>query len=426
MNKSNQLFEKANQYIPAGVNSPIRAFQSVGCSPIFIKKAQGSIIEDVDNNQYIDYICSFGPLILGHSNPAVLEGINDVLSRGTSYGGPTEVEIDMAQIIVEAYSCIDKVRMVNSGTEATMSTIRVARGFTNRTKILKFEGCYHGHSDALLVKAGSGAITYGVPTSLGVPDDIVKDTIVCKYNDVNELIKIFEQYQNEIACVIVEPIGANMGVVPATKEFLTAIRTLTTSQNTILIFDEVITGFRTSFGGSYFGVEPDMICFGKIIGGGMPVGAYGGKKNLMDIVAPLGGVYQAGTLSGNSLAMHMGKNQLLYLKNNPKIYCDLDEKARYLQEGIYKNLRELNLKYTVNRESSLVCLFFTEQQVNNFEDANTSKIDIFNKYFKFLLEQGILIGPSQFEAMFLSTEHTKEQLDKTIEAIGVALEKAHQ
>ncbi|MGL4800357.1 MAG: glutamate-1-semialdehyde 2,1-aminomutase [Cellulosilyticaceae bacterium] len=425
--KSKALFEEANKYIPGGVNSPVRAFKSVGIDPIFIEKAHGSIIEDVDGNQYIDYICSWGPLILGHSNEMLMEGVVEAIARGTSYGVPTGIEVEMARLIVEAYKCIDQVRMVNSGTEATMSALRVARGYTGRNKILKFEGCYHGHSDALLVKSGSGTITYGVPTSPGVPADVVKDTLVARYNDVEGLREVFEANKNEIAAVIVEPIGGNMGVVPADKGFLEELRQLTLEAGTVLIFDEVITGFRIAYGSSqeYFGIQPDMVCFGKIIGGGLPVGAYGGKKTIMDMVSPVGPVYQAGTLSGNPLAMYMGKKQLEYLRDNPNVYTELEEKATYLEAGIKASLEKLGLNYTVNRAGSLVCLFFTESKVTNFEEAMTCNVDTFNRYFKALLDQGILIGPAQYEAMFLSTAHTKEQLDTTLIAIHNALKQAH-
>lgn len=426
--KSAAIFEEAQRYIPGGVNSPVRAFKSVGMSPIFIEKAHGSVIEDVDGNEYIDYICSWGPLILGHSNEDIISGIAEAVAKGTSYGVPTQIEVEMAKLIVDAYKGIDKVRMVNSGTEATMSALRVARGYTGRNKILKFEGCYHGHSDALLVKSGSGTITYGVPTSPGVPADVVKDTLVARYNDLEELRQVFQENKDEIAAVIVEPIGGNMGVVPATLEFLQELRKLTKESDTVLIFDEVITGFRIAYGSAreYFDIEPDMVCFGKIIGGGLPVGAYGGTNAIMDMVSPVGPVYQAGTLSGNPLAMYMGKKQLEYLRDHAEVYTDLEDKAIYLEKGIQANLEKLGLNYTVNRAGSLVCLFFTESKVTNFEEAMTCNVELFNKYFKSLLDQGILIGPAQYEAMFLSTAHTKEQLDQTIEAMYVALKEAHE
>lgn len=425
--KSSQLFEQAQKVIPGGVNSPVRAFKSVGIDPIFIEKAHGARIEDVDGNEYIDYICSWGPMILGHSNEAVMEGINEVIAKGTSYGIPTAIEVEMAKLIVEAYNGIDKVRMVNSGTEATMSALRVARAYTGRNKILKFEGCYHGHSDALLVKSGSGTITYGVPTSKGVPEDVVKDTLVTTYNDIEELEQLFKEQGREIAAVIVEPIGGNMGVVPGKLAFLQALRKITQEYGSVLIFDEVITGFRIAYGSAreYFNIEPDMVCFGKIIGGGLPVGAYAGKKEIMDRVSPMGDVYQAGTLSGNPLAMYMGKKQLEILRDHPEIYTELDEKGKYLEEGIKENLKKLALNYTVNRVGSLVCLFFEEGEITNYKQAATCNLELFNRYFIALLEQGVLIGPAQYEAMFLSTAHTKEDLDYTIKANYQALKKAH-
>ena len=425
--RSEELFNEAVKYIPGGVNSPVRAFKSVGGNPIFIDHAKGSHIWDVDGNEYIDYICSWGPLILGHSNEHITAGISDMVIKGTSYGVPTAIEVEMAKLIVEAYPGIDKVRMVNSGTEATMSALRVARGYTGRNKILKFEGCYHGHSDALLVKSGSGTITYGVPTSAGVPTDVVKHTLVTPYNDIEALEAIFKEQGEEIAAVIVEPIGGNMGLVPADKSFLEALRKLTKDYGAVLIFDEVITGFRIAYGSSreYFDIEPDMVCFGKIIGGGLPVGAYAGKDEIMDMVSPVGPVYQAGTLSGNPLAMYIGKQQLEYLRDHKEVYRELEEKAIYLAEGIRSHLKALGLNYHVAQAGSLVCLFFTEREVRNYQDAMTCDTGKFNRYFMSLLEQGVLIGPAQYEAMFLSTAHTKEDLDLTLEAIGKALAIAH-
>ena len=425
--RSEKLFNEAVKYIPGGVNSPVRAFKSVGGNPIFIDHAKGSHIWDVDGNEYIDYICSWGPLILGHSNEHITAGISDMVIKGTSYGVPTAIEVEMAKLIVEAYPGIDKVRMVNSGTEATMSALRVARGYTGRNKILKFEGCYHGHSDALLVKSGSGTITYGVPTSAGVPTDVVKHTLVTPYNDIEALEAIFKEQGEEIAAVIVEPIGGNMGLVPADKTFLEALRKLTKDYGAVLIFDEVITGFRIAYGSSreYFDIEPDMVCFGKIIGGGLPVGAYAGKDEIMNMVSPVGPVYQAGTLSGNPLAMYIGKQQLSYLRDHKEVYKELEEKALYLAEGIRSHLKVLDLNYHVAQVGSLVCLFFTEREVRNYEDAMTCDTAKFNRYFMSLLEQGVLIGPAQYEAMFLSTAHTKEDLDRTLEAIGKALAIAH-
>lgn len=426
--KSSALYKEALTYIPGGVNSPVRAFQSVGMDPIFIDHAEGSHITDVDGNTYIDYINSWGPLILGHSNEVVTEDVADIIKKGTSYGVPTAIEVEMAKVIVEAYQGIDQVRMVNSGTEATMSALRVARGFTDRKKIVKFEGCYHGHSDSLLVKSGSGTITYGVPTSPGVPEEVVAQTLVAPYNDKETIEQIFKQYGEEIAAVIVEPIGGNMGVVPATKDFLQTLRHLTSKYQSVLIFDEVITGFRIAYGSSpeYFGIVPDMVCFGKIIGAGLPVGAYGGNKKIMECVSPVGPVYQAGTLSGNPLAMYFGKRQLDYLKKHKELYKQLEEKGAYLEEGIQKAMITNKLPYTVNRVGSLVSLFFTDKKVKDFQTAITVDSNAFRIYFQSLLSQGILIGPSPYEAMFLSAAHTITDLDKTIEAIDIALQQVRQ
>lgn len=425
--KSLKIYEEATKYIPGGVNSPVRAFKSVGLDPVFIDRAEGCKIYDVDGNEYIDYICSWGPLMLGHSPKEIVDGIEEVVKKGTSYGVPTAIEVDMAKLIVEAYPAIDQVRMVNSGTEATMSALRVARAYTNRNKILKFEGCYHGHSDALLVKSGSGTITYGVPTSPGVPEDVVKDTLVTRYNDIEATKAMFEEHGNEIAAVILETVAGNMGVVPGKKEFIQFLRDITKEYGTVLIFDEVITGFRLAYNSSvgYYGIEPDMACFGKIIGAGLPVGAYGGKKEIMDMVSPVGPVYQAGTLSGNPLAMYMGKKNLEILRDRPEVYSELERKAIKLEEGLRSNVEKLGLNYTVNRAGSLVCLFFAEGPINNYDDVTKCNVPMFNKYFEELLNRGILLAPTQFEAMFLSNAHTDEIIDETIKASYEALKAAH-
>ncbi|MBS6509917.1 MAG: glutamate-1-semialdehyde 2,1-aminomutase [Paraclostridium bifermentans] len=425
--KSLKIYEEATKYIPGGVNSPVRAFKSVGLDPVFIDRAEGCKIYDVDGNEYIDYICSWGPLMLGHSPKEIVDGIEEIVKKGTSYGVPTAIEVDMAKLIVEAYPAIDQVRMVNSGTEATMSALRVARAYTNRNKILKFEGCYHGHSDALLVKSGSGTITYGVPTSPGVPEDVVKDTLVTRYNDIEATKAMFEEHGNEIAAVILETVAGNMGVVPGKKEFIQFLRDITKEYGTILIFDEVITGFRLAYNSSvgYYGIEPDMACFGKIIGAGLPVGAYGGKKEIMDMVSPVGPVYQAGTLSGNPLAMYMGKKNLEILRDRPEVYSELERKAIKLEEGLRSNVEKLGLNYTVNRAGSLVCLFFAEGPINNYDDVTKCNVPMFNKYFEELLNRGILLAPTQFEAMFLSNAHTDEIIDETIKASYEALKAAH-
>lgn len=425
--KSEELYKEAVKYIPGGVNSPVRSFNSVGISPIFAKKAYGSKIIDVDDNEYIDYICSWGPLMLGHSNEEISKGIDEIIAGGISFGLATEIEVEMAKLIVDAYPAIDQVRMVNSGTEATMSALRVARGFTGRNKIVKFEGCYHGHSDGLLVKSGSGTITFGVPTSPGVPSDIVKNTLVCKYNDIEDVKRVFEEEGNDIAAIIVETIGGNMGVVPGKRDFIKFLREICDEYKTVLIFDEVITGFRLAYDSSigYFGVKPDMVCFGKIIGAGMPVGAYGGKKEIMEVVSPVGPVYQAGTLSGNPLAMYLGKRNLEVLRDNPQIYDTLNKKGEKLEQGIKYNLNKLNLNYTVNRAGSLVCLFFKEGPVENYDDAIKCDIEKYNSYFKKMLHRGILIGPSQFEAMFLSYAHSDEDIEYTIKCNYEALKASH-
>lgn len=421
--KSNALYKEAVKYIPGGVNSPVRAFKSVGINPIFIDHAQGSHITDVDGNTYIDFICSWGPLMLGHSPEELVKGVEDVVRKGTSYGVPTAIEVEMAKFITEAYPAAEMVRMVNSGTEATMSALRVARGYTGRNKILKFEGCYHGHSDALLVKSGSGTLTFGVPTSLGVPADVVKDTLVARYNDAEEVTLLFKKQGEEIAAVIVETVAGNMGVIEGKKEFLQTLRALCSEYKAVLIFDEVITGFRIAYGSSpeYFGIEPDMVCFGKIIGAGLPVGAYAGKREIMERVSPLGPVYQAGTLSGNPLAMYMGKRNLEALKKRPEVYKVLREKTKRLADGIRENIKKLELDFTVNDAGSLMCLFFAKGPIENYDDVKNSNLEFFTIYYKEMLKQGILLPPAQFEGMFMSYAHTEEDIEKTIKANFKAL-----
>lgn len=415
--KSSQLYREACKYIPGGVNSPVRAFASVELDPVFVKSAKGSTITDVDDNTYIDYIGSWGPMILGHASEIALANMAQCLQAGTSFGVATQVEIEMAKLITQVYPSIDRIRMVNSGTEATMSALRVARGYTGRNKILKFEGCYHGHCDSLLVKTGSGALTYGIPTSPGVPENTVKDTIVGTYNDINSVKEIFKQNEGEIAAVILEPVAGNMGVVPPKKEFLQAVREITKVNGTVLIFDEVITGFRLAFGGAqqYFGITPDMTCLGKIIGGGLPVGAYGGKKEIMACVAPIGGVYQAGTLSGNPVAMTMGLNVLNYLKENPSVYQQMEQKAKRLADGFAKNIAETNTSATMVREGSMTCLFFTNREIQTYQDVMTCDTTMYAKYFKGMLDRGVLMPPAQFEGIFLSLAHSDEDIDQTIE-----------
>ncbi|MCF6268679.1 MAG: glutamate-1-semialdehyde 2,1-aminomutase [Melioribacteraceae bacterium] len=423
--KSKELFEEAKHYIPGGVNSPVRAFTSVGGTPLFIERGEGSRIYDADGNEYIEYIGSWGPHLFGHNPSFIMDALKSSLKNGTSFGAPTELEIKMAKIITELVPSIEKIRMVNSGTEATMSAIRAARGFTNRNKFIKFEGCYHGHADYFLIKAGSGALTFGVPTSPGVTKGNAADTLVADYNDIDSVKSLILEYKNEIAAIIIEPIAGNMGVVPANKEFLTELRTLCDEESIILIFDEVMSGFRVAKGGAQevYGIESDMTTFGKIIGGGLPVGAFGGKKEIMDTLAPIGPVYQAGTLSGNPLAMSAGLAALTHIKKNANLYNILEEKSKYLETGLKENMKKLNKTYAMTRVGSMSCLFFTEHSVNNFATALKSDTELYGKYFHKMLERGIYLAPSQFEAMFISTAHSTDDLDKTIEANYLSLKE---
>lgn len=424
--KSQQMFEKACQYIPGGVNSPVRAFRNVDMVPVFIDHGKNSKVYDVDGKEYIDYIGSWGPLILGHSNDEIIKNINQVFEKGTSFGLPTEKEIILAQLMCEAYPGMDKVRMVNSGTEATMSAIRVARGYTKRDKIIKFEGNYHGHSDCLLVQAGSGALTFQEPTSPGVPNDLIKNTLVCRYNDLQNVKTMVENNKNEIACIILEPIACNMGLVEGKKQFIEGLRKICDDEGIILIFDEVISGFRIQYDGAagYFGVTPDMACFGKIIGGGLPVGAYGGKKELMDMVSPQGPVYQAGTLSGNPLAMEMGIRQLTYLKAHREVYDQINQYASRLQQGIEDIITQYNYPCHVQRCGSLLTLFFKKESVESYDDLDDLNLLAFTKYYQTMIKQGIMLAPSQFEGIFVSYKHNEMDLKKTLEAIDLALKKA--
>lgn len=422
--KSSLWFERAQKVIPGGVNSPVRAFRSVGREPIFADRAEGATLWDVDGNAYTDFICSWGPMILGHGHPILLKDIDKVFAKGTSYGIPSALEVEMAELLCEAYSALDMVRMVSSGTEATMSAIRVARGYTHRNKIIKFEGCYHGHSDALLVKSGSGTLTYGVPTSPGVPEDVVKDTLVCRYNDLASVEKVFANFPKEVACIIVEPIAGNMGVVPATKEFLQGLRDLCDAHGTVLIFDEVITGFRLAYGGAseVFDITPDMVCFGKIIGGGLPVGAYGGRKDIMSVVSPIGPVYQAGTLSGNPLAMHYGIQTLSYLKAHPEIYVELEEKAKRIEEGLKAIIEQHQFPIQVVRFMSMPCLFFIEGNIQSYDDVKACNTELYANYFREMLDRGYLLPPAQFEGLFLSLAHTDEMIDQFVKDSGEVLQ----
>lgn len=414
---SEKLFQEAVKYIPGGVNSPVRAFGSIGSVPRFIKYADGAYIYDEDDNKYIDYIGSWGPMILGHNQKAVLEAVTEACKMGLSYGAATAVEVEMAKLVCELVPSIEMVRMVNSGTEAVMSAIRTARGYTGRNKIIKFTGCYHGHSDGLLVKAGSGVMTAGVPDSLGVPEGCTQDTLSAIYNNPGSVKEHFTRCGEEIAAVIVEPVAANMGVVPPEPGFLEGLRSLCDEYGALLIFDEVITGFRLGIDGAqgFFGVKPDLTTFGKIIGGGMPVGAYGGRREIMEVVAPLGGVYQAGTLSGNPIAMVAGLTQLTILKEHPEYYRELNDTADWFFEKIKEVVTEAGLPYQINHVGSIGSLFFTKEKVTDYESAKTSDTVAFAKYCNYMMEHGIYFAPAQFEAMFLSVAHTREMLEETLD-----------
>ena len=423
--KSKVWFDRAVKVIPGGVNSPVRAFSTVGGQPRFIKRAKGSCIFDEDDNEYIDYIGSWGPMILGHNDDRVIEAVSKQIENGLSYGAVTAIEVEVAEFITDIIPHIDMIRMVNSGTEAVMSAIRVARGYTGRNKIIKFEGCYHGHADAMLVKAGSGLMTAGVPGSAGVPQGCVKDTLTADYNNVESVEALFAENPDEIACVIVEPVAANMGVVEPSKDFLASLRKICTDNKALLIFDEVITGFRLKFDGAvgYFGIKPDLVTYGKIIGGGMPVGAYGGRKEIMEMAAPVGNVYQAGTLSGNPIAMRAGFTQLKILYENPEIYDKLANMGEYFRNGMKDILKKHNMPYRVNGIGSLSCLYFTENEVTDYKTAATSDTVKFADYFTYMIDHGNYLGPSQFEACFLSAAHTKDQIDKTLGDMDVFFSK---
>lgn len=421
--KSSELFSEAQKHLPGGVNSPVRAFKSVGREPLYIKSAKGARITDVDDNEFIDYIGSWGPMILGHADERVIEAIRETALSGTSFGASNEKEIELAVLIKKFVPSIEIVRMVNSGTEATMSAMRLARGYTGLDKIIKFEGCYHGHGDSFLIKAGSGVATLGLPDSPGVTASTARDTLNARYNDIESVYRLIEQNKGEIAAVFIEPVGGNMGCVPSDKEFLRQLREVCTSENILLIFDEVMTGFRLAKGGAQelYGITPDLTTFGKIIGGGLPVGAYGGRGEIMRMIAPSGAVYQAGTLSGNPLAMTAGYETLKIIDETPDFYDQLEEKSRYLTDGILSAVNELNLNYTLNRVSSMFTLFFTAQKVVDFDTAKTSDTEKFAAYFNRMLESGVYLPPSQFEACFVSIAHSQADLDETVEAVGEAL-----
>ena len=427
-NISKDLFEKAQNFIPGGVNSPVRAFRSVGMEPPFIEKALGSKIVDVDGNEYIDFIGSWGPMILGHANKDVIEAVSQALQKGTSYGAPTAREVELAELICDCVPSIDMLRLVNSGTEAVMSAIRLARGYTKRDKIIKFEGCYHGHSDGLLVKAGSGLLTTGVADSSGVPEGFAKNTICAQYNDINSVLEAFNQHKGEIATIIVEPVAANMGVVPQKDGFLKGLREACDREGALLIFDEVITGFRLQIDGAQglYGIKPDLSVYGKIIGGGLPIGAYGGRREIMKMISPLGPVYQAGTLSGNPLVTAAGYCTIKTLKDHPEIYERINENGRKIEEGLHVAAKENGMPIWINRVGSLLSVFFTNgEEVFDFHSAMKSDVNLFAKYFKKMFERGIYIAPSQFEAWFFSNAHSEEDITKTLREIkAVFLELA--
>lgn len=422
--KSKQLFEEAKKYIPGGVNSPVRAFKSVGGNPLFIQRGEGSKFYDVDGNEYLDYIGSWGPHLFGHNPPFIKEALISTFENGTSFGAPTEMEVMMAQLITELVPSMEMVRMVNSGTEATMSAVRLARGYTGRDKFIKFEGCYHGHADHFLIKAGSGALTFGVPTSPGVTKANASDTLLADYNDIKSIKELVVKNRGEIAAIIIEPIAGNMGVVQANEEFLVELRGICNEENIVLIFDEVMTGFRVAAGGAQeiLGIKPDLSTFGKIIGGGLPVGAFGGKREIMEKLSPSGPVYQAGTLSGNPLAMSAGFAALSYIKEHPEIYLQLEKASMYLENGFKENLKAVGKHYAMNRVGSMMCMFFTEKPVNDFKSALTSNTELYGKYFHEMLNRGVYLAPAQFEALFVSTSHSKEDLDKTIKAHRESIE----
>lgn len=425
--RSKQLFQEAQDYIPGGVNSPVRAFKAVGGNPLFIKKAKGAFIYDEDDNEYIELINSWGPMILGHANPKIQEAVAEAIQGSLSFGAPTAIEIEMAKTICKMVPSIEKVRMVNSGTEATMSAVRLARGYTNRSKIIKFEGCYHGHGDSFLIAAGSGAITLGEPDSPGVTKGVAQDTITVPFNDINKVHQAIMANRGNIAAIIVEPVAGNMGCVLPENGFLEGLRSACDAEGIVLIFDEVMTGFRLSKAGAQgvLGVKPDLTTLGKIIGGGMPVGAYGGKKEIMDYVSPQGPVYQAGTLSGNPVAMAAGLAMLNQINEDESIYSDLALITAKIDNGIQENLDELGLPYTSNRIGSMYSLFFTDEKVTNFESAKRSNLELFGKYFREMLNLGVYLAPSQYESLFLSKAITVELANRIIEANRKALKASH-
>jgi glutamate-1-semialdehyde 2,1-aminomutase len=425
LSNSQKLFERAQTFIPGGVNSPARAFKSVGGTPVFFEKAKGSLITDADGNEYIDFVGSWGPMIMGHAHPAVIKAVQDASFNSTSFGAPTGIEIDMAELVRTMVPNVEKVRMVNSGTEACMSAVRVARGYTGKEKIIKFEGNYHGHADSFLIKAGSGALTLGSPSSPGVTEGTAKDTLVADYNNLDSVKKLLEKHKDEVAAIILEPVAGNMGCIPPVEGFLAGLRELCDKHEAVLIFDEVMTGFRLSRGGAQerYDVWADLVTFGKIIGGGLPVGAFGGRKDVMAVVAPEGPVYQAGTLSGNPIAMQAGFTQLNLLERHPEYYVELEEKSEYLAKRLRAVLNQHGVDHHINRVGSMVSIFFTDAIVTDFNTANQTDQAFFRLFFHEMLKRGIYLPPSPFESWFLATSHTSEMLDKTIiaadEALGV-------
>ncbi|QWU05816.1 glutamate-1-semialdehyde 2,1-aminomutase [Heyndrickxia coagulans] len=411
-----EAYKEAVTLMPGGVNSPVRAFKAVGMNPIFMDHGKGAKIYDIDGNEYIDYVLSWGPLILGHANPGVVDALKKTAEKGTSFGTPTIMENKLASLVKERVPSIEIVRMVSSGTEATMSALRLARGYTGRNKILKFEGSYHGHGDSLLIKAGSGVATLGLPDSPGVPLGIAQNTIAVPYNDLEAVRSAFEQYGEDIACIIVEPVAGNMGVVPPKPGFLQGLREVTSAYGALLIFDEVMTGFRVDYhcAQGYFDVTPDLTCLGKVIGGGLPVGAFGGRVDIMEKIAPTGPVYQAGTLSGNPLAMTAGYETLRQL--TPETYAEFRRKADRLEQGFHEAAVKYDIPHTINRAGSMIGIFFTNEEVNNFASASTSDLDLFARYYRGMAENGIFLPPSQFEGIFLSAAHTDDDIDRTVEA----------
>lgn len=428
MTRSEQYFDRAQKVMPGGVNSPVRACRAVGTYPRFLQKGRGGRVFDVDGQEYVDLVCSWGPLILGHCRREVLEAVGEAMAGGLSFGAPTAAEVEMAELICRMVPGMEMVRMVNSGTEAVMSALRLARGAVGRNKIIKFEGCYHGHSDSMLVKAGSGALTGGTPDSKGVPPEMAADTLTARYNDLESVEALLRANPGQAAAVIVEPVAANMGVVLPKPEFLPGLRALCDRYGALLIFDEVITGFRLAAGGAqaYFGVRADLVTYGKIIGGGMPVGAYGGRRALMELVAPSGPVYQAGTLSGNPVAMAAGLAQLRILEKNPQIYTRLAEMGGELAEGLRERAQRAGVPVQVNQIGSLLSVFFTEAPVDSFAAAKRSDLDRFARYYRAMLSRGVYAAPSQFEAMFLCTEHTREDLERVLQGAEYAMAQIAQ